>query len=104
MLSAGRRAGPDVHERQQGVSWAHTDIHSQHGLRGYVRRIISISSHSAYSRPVCRIKAALILGVKSGFPCPICLVPRDKLYLKSIVWPLRTVSGTSQLREQARSA
>lgn len=50
-----------------------------------------------------RVKAALILGVQSGFPCPICLVPFGMLLDRAHIWPFRTVKDTRNLIHEARS-
>ncbi|KZV71295.1 hypothetical protein PENSPDRAFT_734188 [Peniophora sp. CONT] len=47
------------------------------------------------------IKAALILGVQSGFPCPICLVPSDQLLDVTHTWPMRTTKDATRLIKQA---
>lgn len=43
-----------------------------------------------------------ILGAQSGYPCPICLVPRDQQYALGNTWPLRTLEGTNSLVSLAR--
>ncbi|KAF8603005.1 hypothetical protein BDV93DRAFT_556926 [Ceratobasidium sp. AG-I] len=50
------------------------------------------------------IRFVCILGAKSGFPCPICLVPRleQSSLLKS--WPNRTVVLTEDLLERVEQA
>lgn len=40
---------------------------------------------------------SLIRGIKSLFPCPICLVPRDKLSDLSQVYELRTQKNSEAL-------
>ncbi|KAG1890746.1 uncharacterized protein F5891DRAFT_1131606 [Suillus fuscotomentosus] len=47
---------------------------------------------------------ALIRGLMGKFPCPICLVPRDKLSKTSNIYPLRTSAGAKALRVQARES
>lgn len=43
-------------------------------------------------------KAASILGSKSGWVCPSCLVPGDTLWdLSDVIYPLRTRDGTLRL-------
>ncbi|KAI0061984.1 hypothetical protein BV25DRAFT_1916289 [Artomyces pyxidatus] len=49
------------------------------------------------------VRAALILGANSGYPCPICLVPRELQGDLSQTWERRTVEGTRQLVVAARS-
>ncbi|KAI0309138.1 hypothetical protein OF83DRAFT_1179977 [Amylostereum chailletii] len=49
------------------------------------------------------VRATLILGARSGFPCPICLVPADALAVLTGTWARRTVDGTVALLEEARS-
>lgn len=46
---------------------------------------------------IFRIRMSTILGAKSGYPCPICLVPRDQQHVLGNVWPLRTPEGTNSL-------
>ena len=47
-------------------------------------------------------RAASILGSKSGWVCPTCLVPRDFLWdLSEVIYPLRTWDGTLRLIEKA---
>ncbi|KAG8767221.1 hypothetical protein FRC12_006384 [Ceratobasidium sp. 428] len=51
------------------------------------------------------MKILALLGAKSGFPCPICLVPRElQGDLSGTQWPLRTYNSTIQLHEQADNA
>lgn len=45
-----------------------------------------------------------ILGHRSGFPCPICLVPRLEQSNISKVWPRRTVSASKELLSRASLA
>ncbi|KAG9095467.1 hypothetical protein FRC06_009776 [Ceratobasidium sp. 370] len=47
-------------------------------------------------------KIAAILGALSGFPCPICLVPRALQGDLTGIWPLRTHQGTSDVLRRAR--
>lgn len=42
---------------------------------------------------------ALIRGGKSLFPCPICLVPHDKIVNMSCSWPKRSQEETKALVE-----
>ncbi|KAG9119795.1 hypothetical protein FRC07_005011, partial [Ceratobasidium sp. 392] len=50
-------------------------------------------------------KIAAILGSLSGFPCPICLVPReDQGDLSGTEWPLRTHKDTLDVLDCARKA
>lgn len=44
-----------------------------------------------------------LLGHQSGFPCPICLIPRDLQDSPMESWPLRTFEGTLELIQEARS-
>jgi len=47
-------------------------------------------------------RAASILGSKSGWVCPSCLVPSDFLWdLVDVIYPLQTRDGTLQLIEKA---
>ena len=47
-------------------------------------------------------RAASILGSKSGWVCPTCLVPHDSLWdLSDVIYPLRTRDGTLRLIEEA---
>ncbi|THH17255.1 hypothetical protein EUX98_g9164 [Antrodiella citrinella] len=45
---------------------------------------------------------ALIRGVKSLFPCPICLVPHDELANLRTLYPLRTAAQSQKVLEEAR--
>lgn len=48
------------------------------------------------------IRMICILGHNSGFPCPICLVPRLEQSKLGKVWPIRTVAATEAILERAR--
>ncbi|KAG8700989.1 hypothetical protein FRC09_005626 [Ceratobasidium sp. 395] len=51
------------------------------------------------------MKLLALLGAKSGFPCPLCLVPREQQGdLSGRKWPLRTYEGTMNVHEQAAKA
>lgn len=50
----------------------------------------------------CRI--ACILGHSSGFPCPICLVPRLEQCQLAGDWPSRTVLSSQRLVERANES
>ncbi|KAG8752853.1 hypothetical protein FRC12_011767 [Ceratobasidium sp. 428] len=51
------------------------------------------------------MKILALLGAKSGFPCPICLVPRElQGDLSGKRWPLRTYNDTMDIQAQAESA
>ncbi|KAG8710978.1 hypothetical protein FRC11_003923 [Ceratobasidium sp. 423] len=54
-----------------------------------------IGAISADYKELCRITC--ILGHKSGFPCPICLVPRLQQGDLVQSWPNRTVNGSEAL-------
>jgi hypothetical protein len=45
-----------------------------------------------------------ILGHRSGFPCPICLVPRKEQSKLTKSWPMRTVSETENILSQVNNA
>lgn len=45
---------------------------------------------------------ALVRGVASNKPCPICLVPKDEMWDTSKTHPLRTRKQTQQLVRQGR--
>lgn len=47
---------------------------------------------------------ALIRGLNSHFPCPVCLVPGDKLSDLSISHPLRTTETMRAVYETANEA
>ncbi len=49
-----------------------------------------------------RVRAAAILGAKSGYPCPICLVPHDEQWRFDHDWPDRSQESANQLIEDAR--
>jgi hypothetical protein len=46
---------------------------------------------------------SLTRGYRGKAPCPICLVPEDKLADISGNWPLRTAAHTQQLLNDARA-
>ena len=48
-----------------------------------------------------RVRISGILGSKSSYPCPICLVPKDKQSDLGRTWPARTKEGTDALITQA---
>ena len=48
-----------------------------------------------------RVRISGILGTKSLYPCPICLVPKDKQPYLGHTWPARTKEGTDALVTQA---
>lgn len=48
-----------------------------------------------------RTKAVGILGVKSRFPCPICLVPNSETWDLSRVWDPRSQVATIELMKTA---
>lgn len=75
--------------------------------------ILSMDYEEAYvpsrSQPTktyrpCRSRAASILGAKSGFPCPICLVPKFDLSNLAARYPPRTKQGTMGLLREAKAA
>ena len=45
---------------------------------------------------------SLTHGAASNFPCPICLVDRDKLTDLTKTWPLRTAAQSQELVKQAQ--
>lgn len=47
---------------------------------------------------------ALTRGVKSDYPCPVCLVPREKMDDLWVRAPLRTAIESSRLYEEAMKA
>jgi hypothetical protein len=47
---------------------------------------------------------ALIRGINSLFPCPVCLVPGDKLSDLSVTFPLRTTEAMKAVYEEANNA
>lgn len=47
---------------------------------------------------------ALIRGAKGHFPCPICLIPREKLSDLLISYPLRTTETMRAVYETANEA
>jgi len=46
---------------------------------------------------------ALIRGVMSNFPCPICLIPREEISKFPNPYPLRTSDDVAATLEKARS-
>ena len=54
---------------------------------------------------VMSTRAATILGVRSMYPCAICLVPNDKLWdLTEVIYPRRTRAGALRLIHRADAA
>jgi len=50
-------------------------------------------------------RATMILGARSTYPCPICLVPNDKLWdLSVVIYPRRTREGALRLILRADEA
>jgi len=47
---------------------------------------------------------ALIRGINSHFPCPVCLVPGEKLSDLSVTFPLRTTEAMKAVYEEANKA
>ena len=47
---------------------------------------------------------ALIRGINSHFPCPVCLVPGEKLSDLSVTFPLRTTEAMKAVYEEANNA
>jgi hypothetical protein len=47
---------------------------------------------------------ALIRGINSHFPCPVCLVPAEKLSDLSLSFPLRTTETMRAVYETANKA
>ena len=47
---------------------------------------------------------ALIRGINSHYPCPVCLVPADKLSDLSLSFPLRTTETMRTAYETANEA
>ena len=47
---------------------------------------------------------ALIRGIRSHYPCPVCLVPADKLSDLSLSFPLRTTETMRTAYENANEA
>ena len=45
---------------------------------------------------------ALIRGTKCKFPCPICLVPREKLSKLDTNWPLRSASQSAKIVNESK--
>ncbi|KAG9094666.1 hypothetical protein FS749_012061 [Ceratobasidium sp. UAMH 11750] len=83
-------------------------IPARHGIPmrcgdGIVRNFVPVIAATAadymeFIRMVC------ILGHNSGFPCPICLVPRLEQSKLMEVWPTRTVSGSEDVLDRANQA
>ncbi|EUC64240.1 hypothetical protein RSOL_437800 [Rhizoctonia solani AG-3 Rhs1AP] len=71
---------------------------------GIVRKLFpTISVISADYEELAKILS--ILGHQSGFPCPVCLVPRGKQGdLSGTVWPRRTHEETLLILERAENA
>lgn len=54
---------------------------------------------------VVSTRAATILGVRSMYPCPICLIPNDKLWdLSEVIYPRQTREGALRLILKADAA
>ena len=50
-------------------------------------------------------RATTILGARSAYPCPICLVPNSKLWdLSEVIYPRRTRDGALRLIAKADGA
>ena len=47
---------------------------------------------------------ALIRGINSHYPCPVCLVPADKLSDLSKTFKLRTTQDMKEVYEKANEA
>lgn len=47
---------------------------------------------------------ALIRGINSHYPCPVCLVPADKLSDLSKTFKLRTTQDMKEVYEKANQA
>ncbi|CAE6460610.1 unnamed protein product, partial [Rhizoctonia solani] len=70
---------------------------------GMVRELVPIvAAGSADYMEI--IKMICILGHRSGFPCPICLVPQKQQSKLTQAWPLRTVQDTEAIMSQAEDA
>ena len=50
-----------------------------------------------------RAVMALICGVMSNFPCPICLIPREEISKFPNLYPLHTSDNVAATSEKARS-
>ncbi|KAG8696436.1 hypothetical protein FRC08_007148 [Ceratobasidium sp. 394] len=62
----------------------------------------TIGAISVDYKELCRI--VCILGSKSGFPCPVCLVPHCEQHNLLGTWPLRTVEASRELVARAMEA
>lgn len=50
-------------------------------------------------------RATTILGARSMYPCPICLIPSDQLWdLSEVMYPRRTWAGVRRLILDANGA
>jgi len=47
---------------------------------------------------------ALIRGINSHYPCPVCLVPAEDLSDLSKIYPLRTTEKMKEIYETAQKA
>jgi hypothetical protein len=47
---------------------------------------------------------ALVRGLNSHFPCPVCLIPGEKLSELSVTFPLRTTEAMKAVYEEANKA
>ena len=47
---------------------------------------------------------ALIRGVNSHYPCPICLIPSEELSDLSKIYPLRTTEKMKEVYKMAQEA
>ena len=54
---------------------------------------------------IASTRATTIQGVRSKYPCPICLVPNDRLWdLSEVIYPRRTRGGALRLVAKANAA
>ncbi|KAG8727553.1 hypothetical protein FRC10_005855, partial [Ceratobasidium sp. 414] len=84
------------------------EVAARHGIPmrcgdGAIRKFMPVIAAAAadymeFVRMVC------ILGHRSGFPCPICLVPRLEQSKLMESWPRRTVSSSEDVLHRANQA
>lgn len=65
----------------------------------------SIALGSLLTVATASTRVTTIQGVRSAYPCPICLVPKDKLWdLSEVIYPRRTRGGALRLLSRADKA
>lgn len=67
------------------------------------RELIQIHASLADNNHSQRIRAVAIRGVKSSYPCPICLVHKNELWDLSRTWEPRTQEDSAQVIHAAQT-